>query len=41
MIKPGARIPVDGVVTDGVSFVDESMVTGEIMPTQRKLATRW
>ncbi|MEK9131369.1 MAG: heavy metal translocating P-type ATPase [Patescibacteria group bacterium] len=37
VIKPGARIPVDGVVTDGVSFVDESMVTGEIMPTQRKI----
>lgn len=37
IIKPGARIPVDGVVTEGMSFVDESMVTGEIMPTQRKV----
>ncbi|MEK7575428.1 MAG: heavy metal translocating P-type ATPase [Patescibacteria group bacterium] len=37
VIKPGSRIPVDGVVTEGMSFVDESMVTGEIMPTQRKL----
>ncbi len=36
VIKPGARIPVDGVVAEGMSFVDESMVTGEIMPAQRK-----
>jgi len=36
-IKPGARIPVDGVVTDGSSAVDESMLTGESMP-QKKAA---
>ncbi|MDO8569435.1 MAG: heavy metal translocating P-type ATPase [bacterium] len=37
IIKPGARIPVDGVITEGSSFVDESMVTGEPMPVQKKI----
>jgi Cu2+-exporting ATPase/Cu+-exporting ATPase len=37
IIKPGAKIPVDGVITDGTSFVDESMVTGEPMPVQKKI----
>ncbi|MFN3740255.1 MAG: heavy metal translocating P-type ATPase [Thermodesulfovibrionales bacterium] len=32
IIKPGERIPVDGVVIDGFSEVDESMLTGESMP---------
>jgi heavy metal translocating P-type ATPase len=35
-IKPGARIPVDGVVIDGHSSVDESMLTGEPMPVLRE-----
>jgi P-type Cu+ transporter len=37
IIKPGAKIPVDGVITDGGSFVNESMVTGEPMPVQKKI----
>ncbi len=37
VIKPGAKIPVDGVITDGESYVDESMVTGEPMPEQKKV----
>src|SRR3990167_4666907 len=37
VVKPGAKIPVDGVITEGVSFIDESMVTGEPMPAQKKV----
>ncbi len=36
-IRPGERIPVDGVVIDGASFVDESMITGEPVPVEKLL----
>jgi Cd2+/Zn2+-exporting ATPase/Cu+-exporting ATPase len=35
IIKPGARIPVDGVVIRGNSFVDQSNITGESMPVEK------
>ncbi len=35
-VKPGANVPVDGVVTEGESSVDESMLTGEPMPAQKQ-----
>jgi len=34
-IRPGEKIPVDGVVTEGMSNVDESMVTGEPLPVEK------
>ncbi|MDO8579409.1 MAG: heavy metal translocating P-type ATPase [bacterium] len=37
IIKPGAKIPVDGIIIEGASFVNESMITGEPMPAQKKI----
>ncbi|MDR6809716.1 Cu2+-exporting ATPase [Dyadobacter sp. BE34] len=35
LVKPGEKIPVDGIVTDGRSFVDESMISGEPVPVEK------
>lgn len=39
-IRPGEKVPVDGVVTEGRSSVDESMLTGEPIPVEKAPASR-
>jgi heavy metal translocating P-type ATPase len=35
-VRPGEKIPVDGIIEDGASSIDESMITGEPLPVERK-----
>jgi Cu+-exporting ATPase len=37
LVKPGQKIPVDGIITDGYSAVDESMLTGESIPVEKSV----
>jgi Cu+-exporting ATPase len=37
LVRPGERIPVDGIITEGESAVDESMLTGESLPVEKRV----
>ena len=40
VVRPGEQIPVDGIVSEGDSFVDESMISGEPIPVEKKKSDR-
>ncbi|MEK6754999.1 MAG: heavy metal translocating P-type ATPase [Bacteroidota bacterium] len=40
IVRPGEKIPVDGVITSGFTSIDESMVTGESMPVEKTIGNK-
>jgi len=40
MVKPGEKVPVDGEIIEGLSFVDESMITGEAIPVEKTVGAK-
>ena len=39
IVRPGERIPVDGKIIEGSSFVNQAAITGESMPAEKRLET--
>ena len=39
-VRPGEKIPIDGTITEGNSSIDESMITGEPIPTEKSIADK-
>ncbi len=39
-VRPGEKVPVDGVVTEGTTYIDESMISGEAVPVEKQVGDK-